>query len=293
MARERQSEGSENLSVAVCGARDEDTSDRSANEQAVNELRKALTLTATVSALAAPVSQPQLLEMIVQTAAQVLSARCGSLFLVDEDAQELTFEVAIGPKAEEAKKFRIPMGHGIAGLVAVQCQPLLISNAENDPRQASDVARAIGYWPRSIFCIPLMSGEKVIGVLELMDKEGASSFSPSDIEVLALFGNLAAVAIEQSRAQRGLTALLREALASLVGTPAGAGEEMLAGANAFVARLEQGDPAYRRALDLGKLVHEIVEQGENEFRACRMILLGFLDYLRSRAEPFNPIRGMR
>jgi signal transduction protein with GAF and PtsI domain len=293
MAKERLGEDSDNLSVAVCVSKGEAPSDRSAEEQAVNALRKALTLTVTVSAVAAPVSPAQLLEMIVQTAVQVLSARCGSLFLVDEEAQELTFEVAIGPKAQEAKKFRIPMGHGIAGLVAVQCQPLLISNAENDPRLASEVARAIGYWPRSIFCIPLMSGEKVIGVLELMDKEGASSFSPADITVLALFGNLAAVAIEQSRAQRGLTALVSEALASLVGTQDGVGKEMLASARAFVDRLEQSDPVYRRALDLGNLVHEIVEQGEDEFRACRMILLGFLDYLRSRAEPFNPIRGMR
>jgi transcriptional regulator with GAF, ATPase, and Fis domain len=292
MAKEQLGEDSEQLPVAVCGPSSEATSDRLADEQAVNELRKALNLTATVGAIAAVVSPAQLLEMIVQTAVQVLSARCGSLFLVDEQTQELIFEVATGPKAEEAKKFRIPMGHGIAGLVAVQCQPLLISNAENDPRLASDVARSIGYWPRSIFCIPLMSGEKVIGVLELMDKEGASSFSPTDIDVLAQFGNLAAVAIEQSRAQRGLTALVREALTSLVGTQDGAGKEMMASAHAFVARLEQGDPAYRRALDLGKLVHEIVEQGEDAFRACRMILLGFLDYQRSRAEPFNPIRGM-
>src|SRR5262245_31006173 len=81
-----------------------------ADVQAVRELRRALTLAATVGTVVAAVPRSRLLEMIVRTAAHVLSARAGTLFLLDEEAQELTFEVATGPNAAEAKKFRVPLG---------------------------------------------------------------------------------------------------------------------------------------------------------------------------------------
>ncbi len=259
---------------------------RGADVQAVEDLRRALTLTAAVGAVGATVPQARLLEMIVRTAARVLSAQGGSLFLVDEEARELTFEVAIGPHAAGLDKFRVPLGHGIAGLVATTAQPLLLSDARNDPRLAADVARSTGYWPRSIFCVPLVSRDKVLGVLELFDKEGASSFGPADVEVLGLFGNLAATAIEQCRARRSLTALVGEALAALAGSPEGP-RELPGSTRGFVSRLEHEDPVFRRALDLGTMVQEIVEQGDDEYRTCETILRGFLQYLRSRAEPFK------
>jgi sigma-B regulation protein RsbU (phosphoserine phosphatase) len=61
--------------------------------------------------------------MIVETAARVISARAGSLFLIDAEKQELTFEVALGEKAQQVKELRVPMGDGIAGLVAAMGQP--------------------------------------------------------------------------------------------------------------------------------------------------------------------------
>ena len=138
--------------------------------------RDALTLAATAGTIGSPVTHARLLEMIVETAAHVISARSAALFLLDDEAHELVFEVALGTKAEEAKKYRIPLGHGIAGLVAVSGQPMAISDAQSDPRLAADVAEGIGYIPQSILCMPLFYGDRIIGAIELLDKEGASSF---------------------------------------------------------------------------------------------------------------------
>jgi len=63
--------------------------------------------------IAEPMSHSRLLEMIVETAAQVISAEAASLFLIDQESQELIFEVALGQKADEVKHFRVPLGHGI------------------------------------------------------------------------------------------------------------------------------------------------------------------------------------
>lgn len=253
------------------------------SERFAGLLRQALTLTATVSRIGSPVSHARLLEMIVEVAAQVISARAASLFLINRQTQELTFEVALGQKAEAVRKFTVPMGHGIAGLVAVSGQPLAVSDASKDPRQAADIARSVGYTPNSILCVPLYYNDAVIGVLELLDKEGAPSFSPSDMETLGLFANLAAVAIEQSRTHQNLSSLMRDVLVSR--TPAGEADiaAMQEQADSFAGDTED-DVAYRRSLEMAQMVHEIALQGENETAACKAILQSFSTYLRARGD---------
>ena len=257
---------------------------RVADERFAEDLRDALTLAATAGTIASPVTHSQLLEMIVETAAHVIFARAGALFLIDEEAQELIFEVALGSKAEEVKKFRVPLGHGIAGLVAVSGQPMAVSGAESDPRQATDIAQKVGYKPQSILCVPLFYEDQVIGVLELLDKEGAPSFSPEDMEDLSLFANQAAVAIEQSRNRQSLASLVGEVLQSLGGSADGSRNGLEDRARDFAERVEE-DANFRHALDLARLVQEIAHQGEEELKGCRAILLGFAEYLRVRQEP--------
>jgi GAF domain-containing protein len=264
---------------------------RLADERLAEDLREAMTLAAAAGTIASPVAHSRLLEMIVETAAHVISARAASLFLIDEEAQELVFEVALGSKAEEVKKFRVPLGHGIAGLVAVSGQPMAVSDAEKDPRQAADIAQSVGYTPESILCVPLFYEDRIIGVLELLDKEGAPSFSATDMEDLGLFANQAAVAIEQSRTTRNLAALLGEVLESLGETADGQRQELRERTRAFAEGLE-GDVPFNRALDLAQLVQEIAYQGENELRGCQAILRGFAEYLRSRPDPIGELGAM-
>jgi GAF domain-containing protein len=245
------------------------------------ELRDALGMAAMVGTIASPVSHSRLLEMIVETAADVIRANAASLFLIDERTNELVFEVALGQKAEAVKRFRVPVGHGIAGLVALSGQPIAVSDAQNDPRQASDISRSIGYTPNSILCVPLFYHDRIIGVLELLDKEGAESFSAHDMDSLGLFANLAGVAIEQSRSHQSLAALVCELLMSTGGLSDRRREGLQEATGAFAEGMQE-HPGYRRALELAHLVQEIVHQGDGESTACRTILEGFAEYLRSR-----------
>ncbi len=256
---------------------------RLAEERFAEELKDVLTLAASVGEISSPTSHSRLLEMIVQTAASVIPSRATSLFLIDEEAEELVFEVALGSKAEEVRKFRIPLGHGIAGLVAVSGQPMAISDARSDPGQAADIAQSVGYEPESILGVPLFYEEEVVGVLELLDREGAPSYSSADMATLGLFANQAAVAIEQSRARGNLAALLGEALGTPGGVPDHRREGLAEGARSFSDRIEE-DAAHQRALELAALVREISRAGEEEHAACLAILEGFAGYLRSRPQ---------
>lgn len=252
---------------------------RLAAEQLADELRRWLVTVATASEVSAPSDHNRLLEMILTSAAHVISADSGALFLVDAENQKLTVAAALGPKADEVRKLRVPLGHGIAGLVAVSGQPMAISDAGNDPRQAADIAETVGYMPRSILCVPLFYDERVIGVLELLDKRGAPSFSAGDINQLSIFAEQAAVAIEQSRGQRDLTALVNAALRAWAvdgGMPPMSAERV----EQFTLAIER-DAAYLRALGLGRLVNDITSHGELATEACSAILRGFRDYLHT------------
>lgn len=242
-------------------------------------LREALSLAEAAGTIGARVTHADLLQLIVATAAQVLRARAGALLLIDEDTEELVFEVAVGGQAEEVKQFRVPVGHGIAGHVAVTGQPIAISEAAADPRTATDIADSVGYRPDSILCVPLFYDDEVIGVLELLDKEDGTSFSADDIESLGLFANQAAVAIEHSRVHTSMSSLIGDVLRSV-----GDDEELRAlepEAAAFASRLER-DPTSRSALALARLVQEIARAGEREAQACHAILESFAEYLRGR-----------
>ncbi|MCC6174501.1 MAG: GAF domain-containing protein [Chloroflexi bacterium] len=261
------------------------------DEPLVRDLRDAVRLAATAGAIAAPVTHSRLLEMIVETAADIIGANAASLFLIDREHEDLVFEVALGEKAEEVKKFRVPLGHGLAGLVALTGQPMAISDTSKDDRDASDIAEAVGYVPQNLLCVPLFYGEQTIGVLELLDKQGGTTFTPEDMETLGLFANQAAVAIEQSRNHGRLSALVSGFIQSLGAVPDYQRQSLADRAASFADDVEQ-EVEYLRGLELARLVQEIVHQGEREFEACRGILQSFAEFLRSRPSTIGETGGM-
>jgi GAF domain-containing protein len=240
-------------------------------------LREALTVAAAARAIAEPVSHRRLLELVVETAASVIRANAGALFLIDEEAQELTFEVALGGSADEVRGLRIPVGHGIAGLVADTAQPMAVSGGGEDERVARDLQDQVGYRPETLLCVPLTLNDRVIGVLELLDREDGQPFTPDDIDTLTLFAEQAAVAIEQSRNERAGSTLVAAALAA-------EDDDLRRRLDEQLGELED-EPVFHRALELAQLVHDIVRHGQAELEACETILRGFADYLAARPDP--------
>ena len=232
----------------------------------IERLRGALSVAATAGIIGSPVTHARLLEMIVETGVSVIGAQAGALFLLDEARNELTFEVAIGSKAAETKKFKVPLGHGVVGMVALSGQPMAVSDAADDARLAKDIAEGVGYVPETLLCVPLFYGESIIGALELLDKEDGQTFGADDMDAAALFANLAAVALQLSRTY--------ERIAHLVEGSADTDDGDVA----------DEDVDSREALELAGLLQEIIQRGESERDACRSMLLGFAEYLRVRSQ---------
>lgn len=255
-------------------------------------LRNTYSLAVSAKTIADPVTHHRLLDMIVQTAATVMSARAASLFIIDTKAQELVFEVATGPNAAEVSQFRLPLGHGIAGLVAVSGQPIAISGVGENPQHASDISRSIGYVPESILCVPLFYQDRVIGVLELLDKESGEPFDERDMNLVGFFANQAAVAIELSDTHFYLTRLFGDLFHSTDEAAQSSREHVLQYTRNFCEHMEE-DTWVKQALEFATFLQEIIWYGEDERELCRTVLQSLGSYMRSKFSPFHEWKTQR
>jgi GAF domain-containing protein len=229
-----------------------------AANQFADALRGVLLATAQAGTIAAPLEHEDVLHAIVETAAAVLEAEAGALFLLDREGDDLVFQVALGGRAERVKQFKVPVGHGIAGYVASTGQPLAVTDAERDPRFAREIGEATDYRPSTIVCVPLFLRERIIGVLELLNKTGGVPFSPRDMEILGHFARLAALAVDQSRLAQDLRHLFRSLLVETV-----QGGPLTDPARRF-AELTADHAEHATAMRLAGLVHGLTQRGDQD-----------------------------
>jgi GAF domain-containing protein len=151
-----------------------------------------------------------LLQSVVEVARAIFSAKASSIFLLDEEADELVFEAIAGHGAETLLGKRFPSSTGIAGWVLVTRQPLVIEDVTEDPRFAKGFAEETGYIPRGLMAVPLLNEERALGVLEVLDRPQRSQFSLVEMDLLGLFANQAAIALDLLQRARRAEAVLAE-----------------------------------------------------------------------------------
>jgi GAF domain-containing protein len=137
-----------------------------------------------------------LLSAIVEVARSIFGAKASSILLLDEETEELVFEAAVGEGEDSIIGMRFPAGTGIAGWVLATRTPLVIEDVRKDPRFASDVAEDTGFIPSGLMAAPLLHEENAVGVLEVLDRPERSQFSLQEMELLGLFANQAAIAVD-------------------------------------------------------------------------------------------------
>jgi GAF domain-containing protein len=137
-----------------------------------------------------------LLQSIVETARAIFKAKAASIFLLDEETDELVFEAVAGQGQGTLIGQRLPSSTGIAGWVAVTRQPLVVEDVQGDPRFAREAAESTGYVPRGLMAVPLVHEERTLGVLSVLDRPKQSKFSLAEMELLGQFGAQAAIALE-------------------------------------------------------------------------------------------------
>ena len=152
----------------------------------------------------------ELLRSVVEVARAIFGAKASSIFLLDEEADELVFAAVAGEGEQHLVGMRIPSSTGIAGWVLVTRQPLVLEDLENDPRFARDVAEATGYVPSGLMAVPLLHEESALGVLQVLDRPKRSRFTLQEMELLGLFANQAAIALDLLQRARRARAVLED-----------------------------------------------------------------------------------
>jgi GAF domain-containing protein len=153
----------------------------------------------------------ELLQSIVEVARAIFKAKASSVFLLDEAADELVFEAVAGEGAESLIGQRFPSSTGIAGFVLVSRQPLVIEDVVADPRFSRETAESTGFVPKGLMAVPLLHEERALGVLEVLDRPSDARFTLAEMEVLGLFANQAAIALDLlQRARRAQSVLAGE-----------------------------------------------------------------------------------
>ena len=156
-----------------------------------------------------------LMQEIMEITKDALQAEASTLYLIDEEAQELWFEVALGEKSTKIKEIRLKMGEGIAGWVAQNGETLNIADVNKDPRFMSKIAKSIDDKQKAMLTVPVRYKEKTIGVLQLINKKGGRRFTKEDEEFLTSMSSQVAIALENARLYQEVKDLFTDSITSL------------------------------------------------------------------------------
>ena len=203
-----------------------------------------------------------LLHNIIQIATDLTATEASSILLLDKKTGELHFEAATGIKGQEVKPIIVPLDNSIAGWVVKEGEPLLISDVHKDPRHYHQVDDMTEFSTRSILGVPLRVKDKVIGVLEVLNKIEDRDFTQDDVEALTTLAAQAAIAIENARLFQQSDLLsevaheLRTPLTSIRGY-----SKMLLLAEGIdqEKKLEFTETIHREAVRLGQMINDFLD----------------------------------
>ncbi|MBI3786485.1 MAG: sensor domain-containing diguanylate cyclase [Deltaproteobacteria bacterium] len=140
-----------------------------------NELIKTLTSNLELS---------EILRIVLDRIKILTQAEALSLLLYDGERNELVFAATETLRENTLVGMRLPPQEGIASWVARTGRSALVNDVAHDPRFYGAVDRASRFATQSLLAVPLRHGDKVIGVLEVLNRYDGLAFSPEDLRTL-------------------------------------------------------------------------------------------------------------
>lgn len=137
------------------------------------------------------------LTTIMTRMAQFFGPERWSMLLVDEEAQDLFYVIAVGENSASLKGLRIPLGEGVAGWVASTGNPLVVPNVHLDPRWKTYAEKHPELNIQSIACLPVRSADKVLGAIQLMNSK-FDLMGEYSLSFLRMLCDFAAIAIQNA-----------------------------------------------------------------------------------------------
>lgn len=140
-------------------------------------------------------SQEVVLQRLMQEIDTYFQPQNWSLLILDHEHQELFFQVTQGIAFDQVRDIRLGLGEGVAGAVAQKRQTMLVPDAQNDPRFSNKVDISSGFFTQSIIAVPVLFQDKVLGVIELINRENQLAFTQTDQFILESIADFTAIAL--------------------------------------------------------------------------------------------------
>ncbi len=138
----------------------------------------------------------KVLTYVLERLTDLVGAEAGSIMLLEFDT--LIIEAAVGEFSRELQKQKFHFDHGVAGYVVATGEAAVVGDTRENPHFLSALDRKTGFQTRSMLCVPLISGGRVIGVIELLNKAGAP-FNEEDMQAVKTVASSTAMALENTR----------------------------------------------------------------------------------------------
>ena len=168
----------------------QETQQRAHQLSTLNEITRQITST---------LEQEPLLHNILENAVNILNCEAGTLFLMDEQTDELIFRVTVGPVASNLLGQRLPAGTGIVGRAVQSRAPVIENDGQRSSSRYDGSDKQTGFTSRSLLAVPMQIKDRVLGVIEVINRRDGLPFVADDQNLLTAFAGQAAVAIENAR----------------------------------------------------------------------------------------------
>jgi signal transduction histidine kinase len=168
----------------------QETQQRARQLSTLNEITRQLTST---------LEQEPLLRNILENAMNILNCEAGTLFLMDEQTGDLIFRVTAGPVATNLLGQRLPPGTGIAGRAVQTRAPVIENDGQRSATRFEGSDKQTGFVSRSLLAVPMQIKDRVLGVIEVINRRDGLPFVEDDQNLLTAFAGQAAVAMENAR----------------------------------------------------------------------------------------------
>jgi diguanylate cyclase (GGDEF)-like protein len=151
----------------------------------------------------------EIMDRVMEKVGKIFAPRNWSLLLLDPRTDELVFKIAVGEVGDKLQGMRISATEGISGWIVNTGQSVIIEDVTKDSRFSDRVDRLTEFRTESIIGVPLKSGEKVYGIIELVNKLNGEPFTPFELEILSTIADFTAIAVERAFYIRAVQRLSR------------------------------------------------------------------------------------
>lgn len=148
--------------------------------------------------ISSPLDPEKILKLVLEQISRLLNAEAGSIFLINEKNNELELKHATNLSKKEIEKIKVPMGKGLAGYVAENNVLVNIKNVHKDKRFFSNIDSLTGFKTKNILTVPLKTSDKLIGVIQALNKKDDKYFTKEDEILLNEFSRLVGLTLEKA-----------------------------------------------------------------------------------------------